>query len=193
LEGHYKNNSRNLIANGVFNYRLTKGFHFKTNLGFTDSKLTESKTIPHTVYDPAYGADSGWSIFQRNSTTKDSWIIEPQLDYSTEWGKGVLSITAGASFQERNFYEIVENGRGFPDNQFIENLNAAEEVTVNRELSSQYRYLAFYGRLNYNLDGKYILNLTGRRDGSSRFGPGKKFANFGAAGAAWVFSKEGFM
>ncbi|MDO9184083.1 MAG: hypothetical protein Q7U04_16840, partial [Bacteriovorax sp.] len=38
----------------------------------------------------------------------------------------------------------------------------------------------------------YIINLTGRRDGSSRFGPNRQFANFGAVGAAWVFSKESF-
>jgi hypothetical protein len=39
---------------------------------------------------------------------------------------------------------------------------------------------------------KYLVNLTGRRDGSSRFGPGKKFANFGAVGLGWIFSKENY-
>ena len=37
------------------------------------------------------------------------------------------------------------------------------------------------------------MNITGRRDGSSRFGPGKQFATFGAVGAAWLFSKENFL
>eukprot|EP01096_Ripella_sp_DP13-Kostka_P009087 TRINITY_DN3439_c0_g1_i3.p4 TRINITY_DN3439_c0_g1~~TRINITY_DN3439_c0_g1_i3.p4 ORF type:complete len:424 (+),score=-52.08 TRINITY_DN3439_c0_g1_i3:2171-3442(+) len=48
----------------------------------------------------------------------------------------------------------------------------------------------FFARANYNWREKYILNLTGRRDGSSRFGPGDQFATFGAVGAAWLFSKE---
>src|SRR5690606_10326505 len=39
----------------------------------------------------------------------------------------------------------------------------------------------------------YILNLTGRRDGSSRFGPGRQFGNFGAVGVAWLFSEEPFL
>lgn len=55
-----------------------------------------------------------------------------------------------------------------------------------------YRYQAAFGRLNYNWQGRYIVNLTGRRDGSSRFGSGKQFANFGAVGGAWIFSNEKF-
>src|SRR5690606_19160102 len=50
--------------------------------------------------------------------------------------------------------------------------------------------MAAFARVNYNLGGKYIINLTGRRDGSSRFGSGNRFANFGAVGAAWIFSEE---
>src|SRR5690606_27400325 len=57
---------------------------------------------------------------------------------------------------------------------------------------SEYRYNAVFGRVNYGYNEKYFLNLTGRRDGSSRFGPGKQFANFGAIGAAWLFSRESF-
>src|SRR5690606_10311214 len=47
--------------------------------------------------------------------------------------------------------------------------------------------------LNLNYHKKFILNLTGRRDGSSRFGPGKQFANFAAIGGAWLFSEERFI
>jgi hypothetical protein len=58
---------------------------------------------------------------------------------------------------------------------------------------SLYRYDAIYGRLSYNVDDKYVVNLTARRDGSSRFGPGKQFGDFGAAGIAWIFTKERFI
>src|SRR5690606_17790949 len=37
-------------------------------------------------------------------------------------------------------------------------------------------------------DGQYFVNVTARRDGSSRFGPDQHYANFGAVGAAWIFS-----
>jgi TonB-dependent starch-binding outer membrane protein SusC len=58
---------------------------------------------------------------------------------------------------------------------------------------TEYRYQAIFGRLNYNIQDKYILDITTRRDGSSRFGPGNQFANFGAVGAAWIFSSEDFV
>ena len=58
---------------------------------------------------------------------------------------------------------------------------------------SQYRYQAIFGRINYNWLDKYIVNITGRRDGSSRFGPDNRYSNFGSAGGAWIFTKEKWM
>lgn len=54
-------------------------------------------------------------------------------------------------------------------------------------------YNSIFARLGYNWKHKYFINLTGRRDGSSRFGPEKHFANFGAIGGAWILSEEKFL
>src|SRR5690606_30004386 len=75
----------------------------------------------------------------------------------------------------------------------IEDMRSASSRTVLLDNTAMYKYGAVFGRINYNWREKYVVNITGRRDGSSRFGPGKQFANFGALGAAWVFSNEGFM
>src|ERR1700743_1066937 len=56
--------------------------------------------------------------------------------------------------------------------------------------SVDYRYEAVFGRLKYNLRNRYIMEVSGRRDGSSRFGPGDQFGNFWAASGAWIFSEE---
>ncbi len=53
--------------------------------------------------------------------------------------------------------------------------------------------MRFFSRLNYNWQNKYILNMTARRDGSSRFGPKNRFNNFGALGLAWIFTEENFI
>ena len=73
------------------------------------------------------------------------------------------------------------------------NINAAKTKIFSDIISKDYKYIALYGRINYQLDNKYIINVTARRDGSSRFGPNNRFANFGAVGAAWLFSKENFL
>jgi TonB-dependent starch-binding outer membrane protein SusC len=79
------------------------------------------------------------------------------------------------------------DGMNYTSDLLLNNLNAAGQV-LNANSSTQYRYVAAFGRINYNWQGKYVVNLSGRRDGSSRFGPGKRFSNFGAAGVAWIFS-----
>ena len=58
---------------------------------------------------------------------------------------------------------------------------------------TEYHYSAMFGRINYSFKDKYLVNLTGRRDGSSRFGSGHRFANFGAVGIGWVFTDEKFI
>jgi hypothetical protein len=68
-------------------------------------------------------------------------------------------------------------------------MNAATTKNVSNSYG-KYNYAAVFGRISYNYAEKYIINLTGRRDGSSRFGPGRQFANFGAIGAGWIFSEE---
>ncbi len=50
--------------------------------------------------------------------------------------------------------------------------------------------MLFFGRIAYNWQDTYLLNLTARRDGSSRFGPKSQFHNFGAIGAGWIFSNQ---
>ncbi len=59
--------------------------------------------------------------------------------------------------------------------------------------SNVYKYAAIFSRINYNWLDKYIINLTARRDGSSRFGTQNHFNNFGAAGFAWIFTEESFI
>ncbi len=80
---------------------------------------------------------------------------------------------------------------GYTNDALIENKAAAGKLSpYGGSTYYQYRYGALFTRIDYNWEGKYIVSLTGRRDGSSRFGPGRQFANFGAAGLAWIFSKE---
>src|SRR5690606_31700473 len=69
---------------------------------------------------------------------------------------------------------------------------AASDVIPSTNYYSQYRYHAIFGRDNYTYKSRYVLNITGRRDGSSRFGPGRQFALFKAVGLGWVFSEEPF-
>jgi hypothetical protein len=81
----------------------------------------------------------------------------------------------------------VPSGYGFTSNAFIENIAAATTKLISDQIKTEYKYTAVFGRLNYQFDHRYIINITGRRDGSSRFGTNRKFANFGAVGQPGCF------
>jgi len=126
-----------------------------------------------------------------NTSTK-SWILEPQLKFKYNIGQGNLELLLGGSLQQRLTNQQSINASNFPNDELITASAFAASVTSSTS-KVDYRYSAFFGRLNYNLKDKYIFNLTARRDGSSRFGPGKQWGDFGALGAAWIFSTEKFV
>lgn len=68
--------------------------------------------------------------------------------------------------------------------------NFIPSVTGN---GSQYGLMSLFATANYGYDGKYFINLVGRRDGSSRFGMDRKWANFGSVGLVWLASEEEFI
>ncbi|RAR46496.1 SusC/RagA family TonB-linked outer membrane protein [Flavobacterium lacus] len=179
-----------LNVGGSLSYQLLPNLEFRTMAGFSDTRLAESKISPSTLYDPAFGLDSSFSFLVRNAGYQQSWSLEPQLHWSTTYQNHTLSLLTGATFQERNFGTYALQATGFSSNSLIYNPSAANVIRILNNSNSVYKYNAVFGRMNYTFNERYILNLTGRRDGSSRFGPGKQFANFGAVGAAWLFSKE---
>lgn len=190
LNEGYKASNNSLTAGTALGYTLFDGLEIKALAGYVDNSLEEKRLAPNTVYDPAWGYTSAVSNAFRSAVEQRSWNFEPQLEFKKRIGPGEFQLLGGLTFQERKTRVLQLRGTGFANNSLLDNLSAATTVRVTADNETLYRYNAVFGRLNYNVDGKYILNLTGRRDGSSRFGPGKRFASFGAAGLAWIFSKE---
>jgi len=193
LNAKYESKTKDLIANAMLSYELSEGLNIKSNFGFTDLGTLETRTAPSTIFNPAYNFTSQRSVLYQNQTSRTSWIIEPQLTWEKEFGKGKINLLAGTTFQNQTTNALYQSGSGFSSNSLIYNLAAAKVITIQLDDETQYKYQAVFGRLNYNWQDRYIVNLTARRDGSSRFGPGRQFANFGAAGFAWLFTNENFL
>lgn len=190
LEQKYEARTSSLVNNTVLSYEIIKGLQAKANFGYTEIRFDEFASQPSSSFDPASESSSSASFASRKNTT---WISEPQLEYKTPISRGVLTALIGSTFQKNNTYGESFYATGFTSEAQIHNMKSAADISVNAVNEIQYNYNALFGRINYNWDGKYIVNFTGRRDGSSRFGPGKQFANFGAIGAAWIFSEEKFL
>ncbi|MCM4161590.1 SusC/RagA family TonB-linked outer membrane protein [Antarcticibacterium flavum] len=193
LEGFFNSSqtqSYNLVSNLGITYQFSSHFSLRTNLGYTRFNSEELLKIPTRSYNPAYDYTHS-SIYSQAART--SWIIEPQLIYSRKFGEGRLDAILGTTFQKSENSKMEIQGDDYASEVMIGNLNAAGSILNPSNISSEYRYSALFARLGFNWDQKYFINLTGRRDGSSRFGSGNRIANFGAIGGAWIFIDEPYV
>ncbi|MGV8815353.1 MAG: SusC/RagA family TonB-linked outer membrane protein [Gelidibacter sp.] len=191
LKEKYNVKISTLIANVITSYEIVPQLELKSSFGFNSYRLDSYQTLPSTATSPSLGFTAqNYSSSTFNDSRRKSWIVEPHLNWKSQWGNAKIDMLIGSTFQKETTQQAVIKGRGFPNNQLLLNLTAAETLEVLRDADSKYSYNAIFGRVNLNLFDTYILNLTGRRDGSSRFGSGKQFGNFGAVGAAWIFLEE---
>lgn len=187
FERKYVSTTQNLSGNVLAKYNILDGLSAQLSAGYNRISMKQTQTLPEKSFNP--DTYSGSMAFYGNSTV-NSTIIEPQLDYSLAINKGTLKLMAGATWQSSVREGQKLFGDGFPSDEQLNNPNAAVSLESQAYDYSDYKYTSIFGRATYNWDEKYILNGTFRRDGSARFGPGKRFGNFGAIGAAWLFSNE---
>ncbi len=181
-------NTDYLNSNLTLGYELIKGLKIKASLGYTMTNHEQINLIHSTYFDPAQTGNESSAEFGNNELK--SWNIEPQLTYTKQLGASRLEAIMGMSFFQQSQKGSVVKGTGYSSDALLHNLQAANSISINSSTYSLYRFVSLFGRFGYSYEDKYIINLTGRRDGSTRFGPGRQYGNFGAIGAAWIFSRE---
>ena len=187
----YESKTSFLTSNLNFNYTLLKGLVARMSLGYNNTQTNQTAFEPIASADPeATIKPTGFASF--GSTQAHNWIAEPQLEYSGQMGRGVLNALAGATVQANVTDAMTVNGRGYTDDALLHSITNAPTITAT-DSYGKYQYAGVFARVGYRWANKYILNLNGRRDGSSRFGPGKQFGDFGSAGAAWILSEESWL
>ena len=186
-------NKTTFFNNGLnVNYKLYPFLSLKLNSGINYQVFQERSYRPHTLYNPAFGWTSLNSISNKNNNANFSYIIEPQVVSEFRIDNHKFDILIGATLQRTFGDQGAMQGTGFDNNNLINNIAAAKTKVISDQILSEYFYNAAFARINYQYNNKYILNVTARRDGSSRFGPQNSFGNFGAAGFAWLFDQEDF-
>ena len=179
----------NLLANTSLRYNITGGLSVKANLGYTKMNMTQQVTAPTTAYNPTSTSPTKSSASFGNSSIQ-TYIIEPQVDYTKSLGNATISVLAGGTMQSSLTKTSTISGINFSSDDLIETISAAGSITGKNNSSSQYKYISGFGRFNFRWLDKYIVNATFRRDGSSRFGPDKRFGNFWSIAGGWIFSEE---
>jgi TonB-linked SusC/RagA family outer membrane protein len=191
LSTDYIQTSKSLVSNAIIGYSILSGLELSSSFGYNN--------VQNDLYRPTRLESIAPEIRPRRSRTAiygkrnmSTWIIEPQLKYSGNISKGKIEGLLGTTFQQNSgeYWDIT--GSGYANDLLMKSISGATTKGMT-SFSSLYKYNALFGRLNYNWDSKYIINLTARRDGSSRFGDKNKFHNFWSTGIGWIFSGEKWM
>ena len=187
---NYLASTYNLTGSVNLSYKILPNLLVSTSAGYNSLLQDEMYLIPITSQNPAYNP-TGTSRF--NNTASRSWNVEPKLSYNSSWGRSKLEALLGATLNQTISKGQQLTGSGYNTDALLQDLNGATTITGDSNTGLIYKYIGVYSRLNYIYDDRYIVNATARRDGSSRFGPGRQFGDFGSVGAAWIFSKEKFI
>lgn len=120
--------------------------------------------------------------------------VENILNYNKTFGKHSLNLTGVQSIQKDNYESYRTEVQGIPaQTQSFHSFNSAQSVLGVRSNLIDWTINSFMGRVNYAFDDKYLLTLTMRRDGSSRFGENTKYGNFPGFAVGWNITNEPFM
>ncbi len=121
-----------------------------------------------------------------------SYTFQQQLKWTHLFGAHLLDVLMAHENYSYNYDYLYgfKTSQIFPDRP---NFNNFTEITSLDGYESNYRTESYLGRVRYNYRDRYNLEVSFRRDGSSRFHRNNRWGNFGSVGANWIISEEAFM
>jgi len=186
-----QNTGTRILGNIFGEYKIIDGLTAKILIGANINNTKNSQYTPRTVYA---GAASGGSASISNTQSTDL-LNENTLTYQKTFNS-VHSVTAllGYTLQKVRTESFGTSAQNF-SNDILENnnLGAAQLTNTSSSNVTESALRSYIARVNYDYGGRYLVTLTTRVDGSSRFGIGTKNAVFPSGSVAWRISKEEFM
>ncbi len=174
-----------LIGNTFLEAEIFKGLVFRSEFGVDKLQLEEF------LRNAEFNAPGG--VAQQVIIHEDRWLTNQILKYNTVIAdKHTLGITAGLNYEETLRTRSNVSATGFLTDD-LRNLGSGSTPTILNGDRFPTRLYGLFSRVSYDYDGKYILEGSFRRDGSSRFGVNNRFGNFWSVAAGWVLSEEGFV
>jgi iron complex outermembrane receptor protein len=176
-----------------YNLPFLNGLAANLNLGFDITKVDRKTFTPSVLHSQVKSGADG-SLFTTDPTDQNT-VLEGYLSYAVprSVGPGILDVTGGYSYSKSHseFPTFLASGlttdvlgpNGVPGARSYQN-------TLNIQES---KLISFFGRVNYNVNDRYLANISVRHDGSSRFGAGRQWGTFPSFALAWRISQESFL
>jgi len=180
----------NIFSSNYMEASFFRDFKFRQNLGFNYGSNDRDQYYPRTVFEgfsvrgSALKADNLWT----------SLVTESILSFNRKIEKHSFNAMAASTFERTNGQSTRAEAKSFPNDLLQnENMQAAEQILPIITNRYQSTLISFLGRANYAYDDRYLLTVSFRQDGSSKFGSNNKWAGFPSAALAWKIHNESFM
>lgn len=187
----------------TLNYTPTEWLTANVNVGYNTSQVQRNVTENSITYYNYLGTEQQetWptpenSYYRSTTSRTDFYSVSGYLNAHKAFVKHDLSLTLGTQYEFNEYYtwgiKVKNNQPG------LDIVNGSGEITVdgannNKTDKYQYSLLSFFGRFNYDFGGKYLVELQGRYDGSSKFLPENRWNFFWGGSVGWRIKQESFL
>ncbi len=171
-------------------YKITNDLTFRSEFGYDLLSQNEEnwfgKETSRNQGTPNGSGFNAWTqVFNYTTNNFFRYVKTLQENHNIE-------AIAGMSFQNSNTKYNSVTGQQYPSNAYRK-ITSAASITAGTSTETAFSFLSYFARANYKFKNKYLVGLSGRVDGSSRFGSDSRYGFFPAASAGWILSEESFM
>lgn len=183
-----QNFSYRTLGNVYLDYSILPNLTFSTKWGLDFLNFREHAYENHKTVQGAKYNGLGFETY----TNVLNIVSNNTLTYTEQFGKHHIEVLGGYSFEQYQSASSFIRGQDFADDN-LEYISSASTIVSASANASFSGLRSFFGRADYNYAGKYLLAVSGRLDGSSKFGSNNKNGFFPAVSAGWRISEEDFM
>lgn len=171
------------------NYKFNDALSFRTEIGYDllmqhEDRYFATQTVRNSSAPNGEANDYWTQVF--NYTTNNV------LTFNKTFNQHSVEVLGGMSFQKSTTDFGSVFGQQFASDSY-KKITSAASITAGNSTETAFSFLSYFARANYKFNNKYLLMLSGRVDGSSRFGPDNRYGFFPAASVGWIMSEESFL
>lgn len=185
------NKSLRLTGNMYADLRIINGLNFKTSIGIDYYNVKDLSFAPINIKR----GEASEGIATIGQTDGYTWVWENTLSYNNTFAeKHSVNAVAGITAQQYEGTPVIVSRSGIEDGRLgYHSIQEGTKIQLANTGYSSWQMLSYLARVNYGYDSRYLLTLTGRVDGSSKFGTNNKYGFFPSTAFAWRISEEDFM
>jgi len=168
---------------------IAKGLSFRSEFGL-DVLNQQEELYYNSKTQRNFGSPQG--LGRNRFVRVENYNTNNFFLYNTSFGRSAIDGTLGMSYQQSQTKTNYIEGQDFPSDAYRMIISAARK-TDGSSTQTDFRFLSYFARANYKFADRYLLGVSARVDGSSRFGRDSRYGFFPAVSAGWVISEEDFL